>query len=246
MSDGEDREPTLGEAIRVAVDGTARAMLDWLPAKIVKWDASKGRADCQILVKDVSEAEDGSREVASFPVVPGVPVLFAGAGGQRITFPISDGAGGKSATTGILIFAGRSIDKWLSGSGSEVDPELDHEHALGDAAFLPGLMTFGAPWQSIPTDQMTVGDDADGNGRIHFKSGEVDLGDGASKGVARKDDGAGGGTIAFAFAGGPPATLSIIYTPGDGSTPQNLAAGSGTLTIKEKITGGSNHIKAVD
>lgn len=247
MSDGNDRQGTLQEAIAIAVDTAARGMLGWLPAKVVKWEPSKGRADCQILVKDVTEAEDGSREAASFPVVPGVVVQFQGGGGYRLTCPISDGSGGKSATTGMLVFAGRSVDKWCSGKGPEVDPEFDHSHALADAAFIPGLMPFGSPWQSMPTDSMSIGDDADGNGRIHFKSGEVDLGDGATKGVARKDDGVGNGTIVFTFAAGTGgASLSIVYKPGDGSATQTLASGSGTLTVMEKIVGCSNHIKAVD
>lgn len=237
-----DRSETLAEVINAAVEGTSRDLYTCMPARVVKWDSGKCRADCQPLVKNVTTGEDGAREVQSWPVVPGVPVQFMGAGGFRLTVPI---AAGSSGTIGLLIFAHRSLDKWLTGSGGEVDPELDHDHALTDAIFLPGLMPFGATWQSVP-DEMSIGDDADGNGRIHFKSGEVDLGSGASKGVARKDDGAGGGTIAFTFAGGPPATLAIVYTPGDGSTPQSLAAGSGTLTIKEKITGGSGHIKAVD
>jgi hypothetical protein len=93
--------------------------------------------------------------VHSFPVVPGVPVQFLGAGGFRITCPISDGTGGNASTTGTLFFSHRSLDKWLTGTGGEVDPEFDHDHALGDAIFIPGLMPFGAPWQSCPTDKMS-------------------------------------------------------------------------------------------
>ena len=134
-----DRSSSLAEAINAAVELGLRNLHTMIPAKVVKWDADKQRANCQILIKQVTEGEDGEREVASWPVVPGVPVQFMGAGDFRITVPVGVG------TIGMLLFSHRSMDKWLSGSGGEVDPEFDHDHALTDAVFLPGLRTFGSP-----------------------------------------------------------------------------------------------------
>lgn len=168
-----DRAETLAEIINAAVQGGARDTYTCIPAKVVKWDATKQRANCQILVKNVTEAEDGSREVVSWPVVPGVPVQFIGAGGFRITCPISDG-GTTAATTGTLFFSHRSLDKWLTGSGGEVDPEFDHDHALTDCIFMPGLMTFGAPWQRMPTAGMTIGSDTS-NAWIAFDDQAVQI-----------------------------------------------------------------------
>ncbi len=150
--------------INTAVEQALRSLHVCLPAKVVKWNASKQRANCQILVKDVSEDETGARQAKSIPVVPGVPVQFLGAGGFRITCPISDGSlviQGKQmpATTGTLFFADRSLDKWLAGSGSEVDPEIDHDHDISDAIFVPGLMPFGSPLQDVPTAAGSVGFD---------------------------------------------------------------------------------------
>jgi hypothetical protein len=236
-----DAKITLSEVINSAVENGARHLRTCMPGRVTKWDPDKCRANVKPLIQDVTEAEDESREVASMPVIPGVPVQFMGAGGYRMTFPIEEG------TLGTLFFSHRSLDRWLSGDGKEVDPELDHAHSLTDAIFIPGLMPFGAPWQSVPSDEASIGDDADGNGRVHFPGGEVLLGDGATKKVARQNDGVGNGTLAFTFgAGSGAATLAIVYTPGDGTAPQSLPAGSGTITIKEKITGGSDHIKAVD
>lgn len=247
-----ERLNTLQNIINDAVARGSRDLYTLIPAKVVKWDASIQRADCQILIQDVTEAEDGSREVASMAVVPGVPVQFPGSGTFRMTFPVSDGSlviegATAPATTGSLVFSHRSLDKWLTGRGGEVDPEFDHDHAPADAVFFPGLMPFGAPLSSCPTTQASIGSDSDGNGRVHFKTGEVLLGDGATKEVARKGDGVGAGTLEFTFgAGSGAATLSIVYTPGDGGAIQTLVAGTGTITIGEKITGGSDHIKAVD
>lgn len=153
-----NRDETLQGVINQAVEAGLRDLYISIPAKVVKWDASNQRANCQILVKNITSAEDDEREVASWPVVTGVPVQFIGAGGFRLTCPISDG-GQSAATTGLLIFSHRSMDKWLTGSGGEVDPEFDHDHALGDAVFLPGLMPFGGAWSDCPTDYMSIGSD---------------------------------------------------------------------------------------
>lgn len=252
VEDEDDRGPELGGVIEGALEALLARMPRAMPAKVVKWDAGKQRANCQILVKVPYVDEEGKRQTESVAVIPGVPIMFPGAGGFRLTCPISDGTltieGSKvPATTGLLIWCDRSLDKWLSGSGAEVDPEADHQAGLQDAIFIPGLNPFGAALSNVPTDTMTIGSDSDANGRIAFKKGEVQLGAGATKGVARKDDPAGGGTIAFTFgAGSGAATLVVLYTPGDGSTPQNLAAGTGTLNLKEKITNASAVIKAAD
>lgn len=185
-----DRRAQLAEIINTAVELGLRNLSTLIPAKVVKWDNSNGRADCQILVKNVTEAEDGEREVNSWPVIPGVVVQFVGAGGYRITCPISDGQGSTPSTIGSLAFCHRSLDKWLSGDGSEVDPELDHDHALTDAIFYPGLMPFGSPWSSMPNDEMTIGYDT--GPQAHFQQNMIVLGDvSGSKAIAIDGDSAG-------------------------------------------------------
>lgn len=153
-----DRLSTLQETINLAVEKGIRNLYTCIPAKVVKWDSSTQRANCQILVKETSEDEEGNRTVESNPVVPGVPVQFFGAGNYRITCPISDGSTG-DATIGLLLFSHRSLDKWLSGTGKEVDPEFDHDHSMADAVFIPGLKPFGAPWDDVPSSGMSIGKD---------------------------------------------------------------------------------------
>ncbi len=72
----------------------------------------------------------------------------------------------------------------------------------------------------------------------------ITIGTSNPKEAARKDDAITHGTIAYAFNPGTGgASLSIIYVPGDGTTTQTLAAGTGTLTIHENIGAGSAHVK---
>lgn len=154
-----DRVATLQEIVNTAVALGLRDLPTGIAAKVVKYDAAKQRANCQILVKNVTEAEDGSRQVSSWPVIPGVPVEFFGSGDFRTICEIGDGTGGKACTIGSLVFTFRSLDKWLSGGGAEVDPELDHDHAFTDAIFRPGLHTFGSPWTDVPTAGISMGKD---------------------------------------------------------------------------------------
>lgn len=168
-----DRRPTFADVLEAAKEAARLGVRTWAPAKVVKWDADKQRADCQVLIKNVHRDEEDERQVKSWPVVTGVPVEFPGAGGYRITFPISDGnavidSSRAAATTGALMFSHVSLDKWLSGTGGEVDPELDHAFAPTDAKFFPGLHPFGAPWDDVPTDHMTIGKDGADDVQIHF------------------------------------------------------------------------------
>jgi hypothetical protein len=159
---------------------------------------------------------------------------------------VYDGSDGEHAsTTGSLFFSSRSLDKWLSGSGQEVDPEFDHDHALNDAIFFPGLNPFGAPLASCPTDRASFGSDSDGNGRVETTTDNVLLGAGATKGVARDDDAVSGGTLSVTTGVGG-FILSIVYTDADGVPHTLNAATQGPVSIKERISESSAHIKAVD
>lgn len=152
-----DRSETFGQALALAVEQGLRHVYTCLPARVVKWDSSKGRADCQILVKDVTRDEEDKRQVNSWPVIPGCVVQFMGSGDYRLAIAIR--AGSTDGTLGTLFFAHRSIDKWLTGTGSEVDPEDDHAFGLQDAIFVPGLRTFGGPWSDVPDTGMKLGKD---------------------------------------------------------------------------------------
>lgn len=158
------RRPRLSEVLDRAFAAKGRRTPRAMPARVVKYDADKQRVDCQVLVQQVFYDEEDERQVESVAQIPAVPVVFPGGKKFRITFPISDGklqikGSTVPATTGLLVWCERSIDKWLSGDGREVDPEFDHQDGLADAVFYPGLNPFGAPLSDVPTDAMTMGID---------------------------------------------------------------------------------------
>lgn len=78
----------------------------------------------------------------------------------------------------------------------------------------------------------------------------VSIGNSSPKEAARKGDAISHGTIAFVAAGSTSITsLTITYTPGDGGAQQVISltpAGTGALTIGEKIAAGSSSVKIGD
>lgn len=174
------RSPELAEVIRLAMESRLIDVHCCMPVVVTAYDASKQKVTVKPLVKNAYLDEEEKRQVESFPAIAGVPVLVGGAGGFRTTYPISDGnlqIDGQTipATIGDLRFTDQSMDKWLSGDGGEVDPEIDHWHALSDGIFTPGLHTFGNPWSSMPTDHMTIG--ADAGVQIHLRGQTICIGD---------------------------------------------------------------------
>jgi len=148
-----------------------------LPGRVESFDASKCSADVKPLIKDYRTKEDGTVQLVSIPVVPGVPVVMAGGGGFRTTYPVAAG------DTVLLVFARRSLDKWKS-YGGEVDPADTRMFNPSDAVAISGLLPFNAPWSGISTSAMTAG--KDGGPQIHFGSTDIKLGDGtATEGVAK-------------------------------------------------------------
>ena len=120
------------------------------PAKVVSWDASKQLADVKPLVKDIFEGEDGEVQHVSIPVITNVPVVFPGAGGMRITFPVAVG------DTVHLVFCDRSIDAWLD-QGGETSPTDQRRHHIADAVAYPGLHPNNAAWAGLEDGVVTVG-----------------------------------------------------------------------------------------
>jgi hypothetical protein len=124
---------TLPELIKQAVENRVSQVHTSIPGRVESYDASKRKASIKPLVK--RRYRDG--RVDDMPVVVNVPVVFPEGGGARITFPVSRG------DTGLLVFAERSIDVWLS-RGGDVDPNDFRKHDISDGVFIPGLHPFNS------------------------------------------------------------------------------------------------------
>jgi hypothetical protein len=145
------RTPTHAEVIRAAVDAALGGVHTAIPGRVTRYVASLQQADVKPLVSGSYLDEDGNRVAAELPVVPNCPVQFASGGGLAFTHPVTVG------DYGLLVFSEASLDKWLARSGDVVDPEVDHRFSLSDGIFVPGVLPFGAPLGSFPTDAAGAG-----------------------------------------------------------------------------------------
>jgi hypothetical protein len=144
--------PTLAGVIRSHIAAQLDELHVALPARVESYDASRQAVSVQPLIRHAYRDESAERQVESLPMINDVPVVFPGAAGYRVTFPIAAG------DTVLLVIASASIDKWLK-HGGEGDPLLDHRHRLRDAIAIPGLRSFADALSDAPTDKMTIGKD---------------------------------------------------------------------------------------
>ena len=128
----ETRVTSLGELLNYVLGIGAARIHVALPARVESYDSVKQVVSVQPLTKEVSQDESGSPLVESLPIVNNVPVVFPGAGGYQLRFPVTVG------DEVLLIFTDRSIDQWKS-QGGEVDPIDLRRHNLTDAIAIPGL-----------------------------------------------------------------------------------------------------------
>lgn len=146
------RSPTMADVLSDALDARLEDVRVCLPARVERYDSTKGAVDAQPLVQQRRQDEAGEDVVESLPVVPGVPVVFPGGGGFVVQFPISVG------DTGLLVFSSSSLDRWKD-RGGIVDPGSHWRFALGDAVFLPGLRPFSDPRGQAPSGHVLIGRD---------------------------------------------------------------------------------------
>lgn len=162
-----DRAPSLIEVIEKAINSRMRDTHCALPARVESYDADTQKVSVLPLLKGWRRDGEGKRHSVQLPVVTGVPVVFPGAGGFRLTFPVAKG------DTVLLVFADYCVDIWLN-QGGVVDPIDERTHNLSDAIAIPGLRDFGHALSNAPTDGASMGHDS--GPTIHFRDDEVQLG----------------------------------------------------------------------
>lgn len=149
-----ERSPTLGGFTLHAIETFLRNKVHTATVAVVeKYDAATQTVNVQPLIKEPVELEDGTFDIERRPVLQNVPLIFPGAGGMRITFPVRKG------DTVLVVFAERSLDKWQH-QGGEVDPGDRRMFHLSDAVAIPGLHPNSAPWSDADTSVITLGSDS--------------------------------------------------------------------------------------
>lgn len=140
-----------------------------MPARLQRYNPANGSGDFVITVKTPVVGEDGEEDHYEVPILQHVPILFpAGAGGFRIAAPP------KKGDTAIILFATRSIDRWLA-RGGIVEPGFGaQKHHVSDAMAIMGLRSFAEPMKNVPSDHASIGYDEGAS--IEFRPDEIRVG----------------------------------------------------------------------
>lgn len=121
----------LGLLFRTAMQNERTTLWTALPGIVVSFDASKMTCKIQPTIQLHLSALDGTKKWVSLPVLVDCPVLYPGAGGFVLTFPIAAG------DEVLMIFASRCIDSWWASGGVQSQAEF-RMHDLSDGFVLPG------------------------------------------------------------------------------------------------------------
>jgi hypothetical protein len=167
------RSPTTAEFVSEAIDFFLEDTHTALPGRVKSYDPVEQRAEIQPLVQRLIIAEDGEEILEALPVIPDVPVGFPRSGEFFISFPI------KQDDLGMLFFAERSLDNYLSSDGTRsegYDPEEFRKHDMTDAVFYPGVYPWSKAIGDAHADNLVIGKDGGGL-QIHIKDALIALGE---------------------------------------------------------------------
>lgn len=162
-----ETSPSLADLLQIAIDRSIEGVNVAIPARVESYNALKQSINAQPLIRRGYTDENGDRQVETLPIVTNVPVAFPGAGGFRLTMPVTKG------DTVLLIFSQRSLDKWLT-KGGLVDPNDDRTHDMSDAVAILGVRSFANPLVDAPTSHASLG--KDGGTQIQCKDASIDIG----------------------------------------------------------------------
>lgn len=175
------RTPSLAELLAIHAEAIRRSIHVSLPGRVEKYYADENRADIKPLLKDRVTTREGGELLEVLPVIPSVPIVFPRAGGFFITLPVAKG------DLVELVFSDRSVDNFLSGRGTDTDPDDFRMHDLTDAFAILGGYPFGLGVTDSGTDNnLVLG--KEGGAQIHVKPDQVSLyEENATAFVARAD-----------------------------------------------------------
>lgn len=150
-----------------------------LPAKVVRYDATRCVVDAAPLVRAPVTDEAGVTTYTALPVVTNVPVEFPQGGGFRLTFPLAIG------DTVRLSFHEASLDRWMH-FGDEVDPRDPRRFALSDASAFPGIRALaGSDAVVAASEDGCVLELIGGSAKLRLKAGgTVEIGTSGAEALA--------------------------------------------------------------
>lgn len=118
-------------AMRAAMQGERVTLWTALPGIVQSFDAARMTAEVQPAVMAQVEAADGSKAWVKLPLLVDCPVMFPGAGGFTLTFPV------RAGDECLMVFASRCIDLWWQQGGIREQADF-RLHDLSDGFVVLG------------------------------------------------------------------------------------------------------------
>jgi hypothetical protein len=143
----------INELIQDAMAGFMAGVNFALPGRVVSYNADEQRA----LVKPLIKRRYSDGIARSLPIVNGVPVVMPQTARGGLILDVQPG------DLVLLVFADRSLDKWVALDGREVDPEDPRRFDMSDAVAIPGVWPFSHRMASTAM-------------RIKFSNGKIAIG----------------------------------------------------------------------
>ena len=158
----DERDPDIVEGVRAAILGELAKVRTTIPGVVQSFDAATQRASIQPGV--ALRLLNG--EAVGEPLLVDVPVVYPGAGGYSIYYPLAVG------DEVLVVFAERSIDEWLAAGGYNRAAADPRRFSAPDAIAIPGLRSApGLPSAARPA-ALTLSA-ADGSVRMEIRPGGV-------------------------------------------------------------------------
>lgn len=115
--------------IQSYIDNLQTNLFTALPATVEEFNSEEQT----VLVKPVGLEADTDGLSREFPLIGDVPVVFTGAGGGSLTFPVTKG------DEVLLVFSARNYDTWWDTGKVDSHPSTQRYHNLTDAVAIIGL-----------------------------------------------------------------------------------------------------------
>lgn len=120
------------ETMRTVLDGRQSRIWTAMPGIVQTVDLVKMTCSVQPAIQGTVTDENGNKQNVNYPLLINVPIVFPGAGGFIITFPIA------ANDEVLVVFASRCIDSWWQSGGTLNQPMEARMHDLSDGFALPG------------------------------------------------------------------------------------------------------------
>ena len=226
-NDDASEQITLDELISLALEARLAEVHTSMPAVVTNYDRAAGTVTVTLPIGKMVPDGSGNFVSEPYPKLADVPIEWPRCGKFAITFPLEAG------DTGMLVVCMRNIGPWRT-TGQAGQPGDVGLHTLDGAVFRPGLSPDNKPPGHTSASNMVLGSETDAKGRAVLKPAGGELGEGATKGIARQGDDISIGecSITTAVIGGVTVVVGVTIN-GTALTPAPVNPGG-------RITGHSN------